>query len=51
MDNSTELYKKLYALKAQYRKEWDNGFSRAAFFLLDDINQIEKELGLELTRC
>lgn len=45
-----ELYHKLYFLRMEYKREWDNGFSRNAFFIFQKINQVETELGLELTR-
>lgn len=45
-----ELYHKLYSLRMEYRREWDNGYSRNAFFIFQKINQVETELGLELTR-
>jgi hypothetical protein len=48
--NIEELYHKLYSLKMEYKREWDNGFSRNAFFVFKKINQVETELGLELTR-
>lgn len=48
--NTEELYHKLYFLRMAYKREWDNGFSRNAFFIVQKINQVETELGLELTR-
>lgn len=48
--NTEELYHKLYFLRMEYKIEWDNGFSRNAFFIFQKINQVETELGLELTR-
>lgn len=45
-----ELYHKLYSLRMEYKREWDNGFSRNTFFIFQKINQVETELGLELTR-